>query len=130
MHGILHGDRESVIPGKKRVNKEKGPQAPLHLSHRVLQTGEVAVEIAGELDMATADTAFSYVRKIIDSHCGPVIVGLAGVRFCDARGLHALLRMASHAEQAGCPFRLTSPSPMLTKLMRITGLSDNFPAAT
>lgn len=108
------------------MSQETSPQAPLQLSHRVLPTGEAAVDISGELDVATADAAFSYVQEIINSHCGPVAVSLAGVRFCDARGLHALVRMAQHAEQAGYPFHVTSPSPMLTRLMRITGLGPEF----
>lgn len=84
------------------------------------------MEIGGELDISTADTAVRYVQKIIKRHRGPVVVSLAGVRFCDVRGLGALVRMANCAEQAGCPFRVTSPSPMLTKLIRITGLDCKF----
>ena len=122
--------RITVIQGKKHVNQEKGPPTPLELSHRILPTGEAAVELGGELDMDTADAAFGYVRKVIDHRGGPVVVGLAGVRFCDARGLHALVRMAHYAERADCPFRVTSPSPRLTQLMRITGLGERFLAAS
>jgi anti-anti-sigma regulatory factor len=34
--------------------------------------------------------------------------------------------MAGYAEQMGCTFRLTSPSPSLIKIMRITGLDRRF----
>jgi anti-sigma B factor antagonist len=112
------------------VDQEKDPQPPLELSHRVLDTGGAAVELGGELDVATADAAFGYVSEIIDHLGGPVVVSLAGVRFCDARGLYALVRMARYAEQADCPFRVTSPSPRLTRLMQITGLGGTFPAAS
>ena len=122
--------RITVIQGKMHVDQEKDPQPPLELTHRVLDAGGAAVELGGELDAATADAAFGYVREVID-HCGgPVVVGLAGVRFCDARGLHALVRMARYAEQAECPFRVTSPSPRLTQLMQITGLGERFLAAS
>jgi len=94
----------------------------LALSHRVVPAGEVIADIGGDLDVATAETAVRYVRDVIDHHRGPVVVNLAGLEFCDARGLSALLRMANHAEQAGCPFMLASPSPRLVKLIRITGL--------
>ena len=100
--------------------------APLVLSHRVVPTGEVIADISGELDITTAEKAVSYVRDAIDHHRGPVIVNLTGLRFCDARGLSALLRMANYAEKAGCPFMLASPSPPLVKLMRITGLDRRF----
>jgi len=136
MHGILHGvrfaggPRITVIQGKMQVDQEKDPQPPLELSHTVLETGGAAVELGGELDVATADAAFSYVREVIDQCGGPVVVCLAGVRFCDARGLHALVRMARYAQGAQCPFRVTAPSPRLTKLMRITGLGETFLAAS
>jgi anti-anti-sigma factor len=100
--------------------------APLQLSHRVLPTGEAVADIGGELDIATAEAAVRYVRNVIDSHRGPVIVDLAALRFCDAQGLSALLRMATWAERAGRPFRLASPSPPLVKIMRMTGLDRRF----
>ena len=58
----------------------------------------------------------------------PVIVDLAALRFCDASGLGALLRMADHAERTGRPFRLASPSPSLTKIMRIASLDHRLQA--
>jgi anti-anti-sigma factor len=125
----VNGPRMTVVPWKKRVNSKNGPQASLELSHRILPTGEAAVEIGGELDIGTADTAFSYVQTIIIRHGGPVVVSLARVSFCDVPGLAALVRMANCAEQADRPFLVTSPSPMLTKLIRVTGLDGKFPAA-
>jgi anti-sigma B factor antagonist len=100
--------------------------APLQLSHRIWPGGEAVVDIAGELDIATAGQAVRYVRQVIDRQRGPVILNLAALEFCDAGGLGALLRIASYAEQAGCPFRLASPRPSLIKIMRITGLHRRF----
>jgi anti-sigma B factor antagonist len=100
--------------------------AALRLSHRILPTGEAIADIGGELDIATADVAVRYVRLMIDRHGGPVIVDLAGLAFCDAQGLSALLRMATYAERAGCPFRLASPRQSLVKIMQITGLDRRF----
>ena len=98
----------------------------LRLSHRISPAGEAIAGIGGELDIATADVAVRYVRLVIDRHGGPLIVDLAGLAFCDARGLSALLRMAMHAERAGCPFRLASTRPSLVKLMQVTGLDRRF----
>lgn len=92
------------------------------LSRRSLPTSEEVAYFEGELDIVTAEEALAYVQEIIDGHHGPVVANLAGIRFCDARGLRALLRMADRAEQAGCPFWVAAPSPMLTRLIRITGL--------
>ena len=108
------------------MNEENDPRTTLRLSHRVLPTGEATVEIGGELEVGTADAAFRYVKMIINRHHGPVVVNVAAVQFCDVPGLGALVRMANYAEQADCPFLVTSPGPMLTKLMRITGLDRKF----
>ncbi len=96
--------------------------ASLELSHRIEPTGESVACIGGELDIATADAAFRYVTRVIDHHRGPVIVDLASLQFCDARGLSAMLQMAGYAERAGRSFRVVSPSPMLLKLLRIATL--------
>jgi anti-sigma B factor antagonist len=96
--------------------------ASLELSHWILPTGEAVAGIGGELDIATADAAVSYLTRVVDRHHGPVVVDLTALRFCDARGLSALLRIARHAEQGDHGFRLASPSPSLVKLLRITAL--------
>ena len=83
-----------------------GPQLPgtvrlagmLTLSCLISQTGQTTVTFAGELDAASADQAYGYVRDAIDA-----------VGFCDARGLGALARMSRHAGQAGCSLRLVAP---------------------
>jgi anti-anti-sigma factor len=105
--------------------------APLVLSHRISPAGEAVVDIGGELDITTAEPAARYVSQVIDRYRRPVIVDLTTLGFCDASGLSSLLRMARDAQQAGCPFRLASPSPSLVKIMRITGLHHRFlpPAA-
>ncbi len=99
---------------------------PLELSHRIGSAGEAIVNLRGELDIASAEAAVSYVKNVIDHHGAPLTVDLTALAFCDARGLAALLRMADHAEQAGCPLRLVSPRPSLVKIMRITGLDRRF----
>ena len=96
--------------------------APLKLSHRILPTGAAVVELSGELDIATAETAVSYVAGLIERHHGPVTVDLTALAFCDAQGLAALVRIAGYARQKDCPFRLVFPRPSLIKIMRITGL--------
>ena len=100
--------------------------APMELSHRTCPNGEAVVDLGGELDILSAEVAVKYVRDVIDRHRGPVKVNLTALAFCDARGLAALVRMARHAEQNGCPFRLASPNASLVKIMRITGLDQRF----
>jgi anti-sigma B factor antagonist len=67
------------------------------------------------------------VREAIDAHGGEVRLDVAGLSFCDARGLGALARMSRHAGQAGSSLYLVAPPPLLKKLMGITGLEDKLP---
>ncbi len=85
------------------------------------------VTFAGELDAASADQAYGYVRDTINAHGGDVRLDVAGLSFCDARGLGALARMSRHAGQAGSSLHLVAPPPLLMKIIRITGLDDMLP---
>ena len=99
----------------------------LTLSCLISQAGQATVTFAGELDAASADQAYGYVRDAIDAHGGPVLLDVAGLSFCDACGLGAFARMSRHAAQAGSSVRLVAPPPLLRKIIRITGLADRLP---
>jgi anti-sigma B factor antagonist len=99
----------------------------LTLSCLFSQTGQTTITFVGELDTASADRAYAYVSEAIDAHGGQILLDMAGLSFCDARGLAALARMSRHAEQAGSCLHLVSPQPMLVKIIRITGLDDQLP---
>jgi anti-anti-sigma factor len=102
-------------------------ESMLTVSCSISQTGQTTLAFAGELDAASADQAYRYVRDAIDAHGAPVMLDVAGLSFCDARGLSALVRMSRHAGQAGSSLHLVAPSPRLVKLMRITGLDEELP---
>jgi anti-sigma B factor antagonist len=125
---MIDAKTEQIIIVTEGQDDRRG--ASLELTHRIEPTGEAVTRISGELDIATADAAVRYVTRVIDSHRGPVTVDLASLHFCDARGLSALLRMASYAEWAGHTFRLASPRPTLVKLLRITMLDHKLLGAT
>ena len=99
----------------------------LELSCRTEEDGSQVITVTGELDIATAEQAYTYISDVIDGWPAPVSVDLAGLTFCDASGLGALARVARHARQAGRPLRLISARPSLVKIMRITGLDRTFP---
>jgi anti-sigma B factor antagonist len=107
--------------------------AQLELSTYLGANGYQVVSVAGELDIATAEQAYSYITGVIDGRLkgfkgtAPVTVDLSGVTFCDASGLGALARLARHARAAGRQLRLTSARPSVLKIMRITGLDRVFP---
>jgi anti-sigma B factor antagonist len=102
----------------------------LELSCRTDGDGNQIVSLTGELDIATAEQAYTYLSDVIDAWDtgpAPVSVDLSGLTFCDASGLGVLARIARHARQAGRQLRLTAARPSLLKIMRITGLDRAFP---
>lgn len=99
----------------------------LELSYEVTLDGEAAVTARGELDIATADQAYAYLRDIVDRQRRPVLVNLAGLTFCDAAGLGVLARVAGHARRSGRALTLTAVRPALLRIMRITGMDEAFP---
>jgi hypothetical protein len=50
-----------------------------------------------------------------------------GLSFCDARGLSAFVRIANHADAAGCRFGLIAPQLPVAKILRISGLDSRMP---
>jgi anti-sigma B factor antagonist len=99
----------------------------LELAYLVTDDGKATVAVRGELDIATADQAYAYLRDVVDNQDGPVTMNLAELTFCDAAGLGVLARVAGHARRAGHSLRLTAARPALLRIMRITGMDEAFP---
>jgi anti-anti-sigma factor len=99
----------------------------LELAYQVAGDGRATVRVTGELDIATADQAYAYLRDVVDSQAGPVTMNLAELSFCDAAGLGVLARVAGYAKRSGRSLKLTAARPSLLRIMRITGMDEAFP---
>ena len=99
----------------------------LELAYQVAGDGRATVRVTGELDIATADQAYAYLRDVVDSQVGPVTMNLAELTFCDAAGLGVLARVAGYAKRSGRSLKLTAARPSLLRIMRITGMDEAFP---
>ncbi|MCL2582696.1 MAG: STAS domain-containing protein [Streptosporangiales bacterium] len=114
----------------------------LELAFSAAAGGNAVVRARGELDIATADQAFAYLRDVLDSDAlnggapdgdapggrgGSLTINLEGLTFCDAAGLGALARLAGHARRADRELTLTAARPSLLRIMRITGMDRTFP---
>jgi anti-sigma B factor antagonist len=119
------GGSDVAVMTAERVHAVEPAQ--LELSCQADADGNQVVTVTGELDIATAEQAYSYISGVIDDWPVPVSVDVAGLTFCDASGLGVLARAARHARQAGRQLRLISARPSLLKIMRITGLDRTFP---
>ncbi len=99
----------------------------LELSCQVAADGRATVRVRGELDIATADQAYAYLRDVVHNQQGPITLNLADLTFCDAAGLGVLARVAGHARRAERSLKLTGARPSLLRIMRITGMDEAFP---
>lgn len=99
----------------------------LELAYHVAPDGKATVEVRGELDIATADQAYAYLRDVVDSQDGPVMMNLSELSFCDAAGLGVLAKVAGHARRSGRSLKLTAARPSLLRIMTITGMDEAFP---
>jgi anti-sigma B factor antagonist len=125
-----HGTSGTVACEAESATQQPGTvrlMGMLTLSCLIGQTGQITVMFTGELDTASADQAYEYVRGAIDTYGGQVLLDVAGLSFCDARGLGALARMSRHAGQAGSSLHLVAPPPRLMEIIRITSLEDKLP---
>jgi anti-anti-sigma factor len=99
----------------------------LEMTYQVSADGEATVRVRGELDIATADQAYAYLRDVVDSQDGSVLMNLSELWFCDAAGLGVLAKVAGHARRSGRALRLTAVRPSLLRIMAITGMDESFP---
>lgn len=84
------------------------------------------LRVPEELDLASADGLAERAYAAIAS-CAWLLLDLTGLSFCDARGLSAFVRIANHADMAGCRYGLIAPPPPITKILPIGGLDRRMP---
>jgi anti-anti-sigma factor len=102
--------------------------AQLELGYQRTADGQAMVNVRGELDIATAEQAHAYLRRVVDGEKkGKITLNLADLTFCDAAGLGVLAKVAGHARRTGRTLRVTAARPSLLRIMRITGMDEAFP---
>lgn len=123
------GDRAAPERGRNGAmgGMDRAQRMQLELAYQVTSDGKAVVKACGELDIATADQAYAYLRDVVDSQDGPITVNLAELTFCDAAGLGVLARVAGHAQRSGRSLKLIAARPSLLRIMHITGMDEAFP---
>lgn len=86
----------------------------------------VVLRVAGEVDLCSAPRLAAALDAALaaDEPSGELVVDLAGVSFCDARGLAVLVEAHHQALRADKRLVLAHPSAMLRRLLAITGLAQ------
>ena len=85
------------------------------------------VSMPAELDLTTSEGVVEQGYAAVARPARLPLLDLAGLSFCDARGLSAFVRIANQADAAGCRFGLIAPWPLVAKILRISGLDSRLP---
>ncbi|MGO9191046.1 MAG: STAS domain-containing protein [Streptosporangiaceae bacterium] len=86
------------------------------------RAGTEILSMPAELDLVTSEGVVEQGYAAIARSARLLLLDLTGLSFCDARGLGAFVRIANHADAAGCRFGLIAPRPRVEKVLRISGL--------
>jgi anti-sigma B factor antagonist len=83
--------------------------------------GTATIVLVGEFDMSCAAHFWAAVSEALASSPRSVTVEARGLTFVDSYGLAALIRAHEAADEAGVAFRVREPSPVLRRLVEVTG---------
>jgi anti-anti-sigma factor len=86
------------------------------------QSGAQVVVLSGELDSSSAASLQERMAAIPPPSAQRLIFDLAGLRFMDSAGIAVLLGAAEKASSVS----LRNPSPIIRRVLEITGLSNVF----
>lgn len=84
------------------------------------------VEIAGEIDVHTVGALRTALLALADEGHLHIVADFAGVRFCDAAGLGALVAVNNRVAGSGGTLRLTRVRPAQRRILQITRLDRLF----
>ena len=97
----------------------------LRIQTRHLSPGTVLITVAGEIDLATTDELQDgLLHALVTRLPHHLEVDLAGVTFMDCGGLTVLVVASQVAARTGCRLLITNPSPVLRRMLDVTGLSS------
>lgn len=92
----------------------------------VSDRAEATVNLAGELDLASADALEDEVRKLRADGFELVVVDLRGVEFLDSTGLRTLLSLRNAAKREGRRLVLVPGPRQVQRLFELTATAGLF----
>ena len=80
-------------------------------------------DLSGEIDAGTAETLASLLRSAA-GNAGDTELGMSDIYFIDSSGLRVLIEAHQEAEKRGHRIVIAEPSPVVTRLLGISGLTN------
>ncbi|HUB73013.1 MAG TPA: STAS domain-containing protein [Solirubrobacteraceae bacterium] len=104
-----------------------GVNDQLRIELRHDASGRAVVALAGELDMASAETLQQALDAQELSAEPAVVLDLQQLQFIDSTGLRAVLAALERCRGRGQEFAITPGSPQVQRLLSITGVGEHLP---
>jgi len=103
-----------------------GPEGPLAV--RIDDEGDsLAVQVVGELDIATAPMLEDSLRSALERNPSSIILDLDAVGFIDSEGLRTLLVAAQRSRQDGDRLHIRCAAGPVRRMIEIAGLERLLP---
>lgn len=98
------------------------PQSPLTVLASATSDG-LTVRLRGELDLTSASRLLEFSRDLPGDEPGLVVLDLAGLTFCDARGVTTLLQVQRRVEAAGGRLVVHGARGLPRRVLALTGVN-------
>ena len=82
--------------------------------------------ISDEIDIASAPGLRERLMGLLRPHASQIVIDLSEVSFCEASGLAVLVGASRRAALLGGVLRLAAPTPLMSTVLRLTGLDSRF----
>ncbi|HEY2174829.1 MAG TPA: STAS domain-containing protein [Mycobacteriales bacterium] len=113
-------------PTEVSRDPDRGPVDSVHLRLSTYRhRGEARLDVAGELDVASAPTLAATICRISRKPHQTVLVDLGALTFCDCAGLGVLLEQHLQLREVGSTLVLLNPSPAVRRLLALTGVDQH-----
>ncbi len=86
------------------------------------ENGTLILHLSGDLDVTSADYVRSAIDAALSGQANQVIFDLAGLEFMDSSGIALLLSVVRKVSDV----RVRNPSPIVARLIELTGLAETF----
>jgi anti-sigma B factor antagonist len=86
--------------------------------------GHAVVAVAGELDIATAPTLRAQLVELIEAAPVEVVVDVARLTFLGSTGINLLIGAAKQLERAGGSLRVQSATPVVRRVLEVSGVAE------
>lgn len=98
---------------------DNNPATTVQIDVRLNPSGARIVTLSGELDSSNVAQLEAQVASITAEPSRPLVFDLSGLRFIDSAGIAVLIGAARKTSVS-----LRNPSPVIRRVLAITGLSD------